>query len=465
MSHLFRILLFCFVLPLVAVTGIGCSDNPPSPDDDDDDTVAPPDDDDDDAVSCNGDYDCDFTSGLEICSTEGQCIEGDRNNTIEEAQLLEMNASVSLPLAPAGDVDWFSFFGSPGDLVLIASSADNTDLLDTFLVFADSEGNVIGYNDDFDRVSSIAPDSRLYTGVASQGLWYFSVQDRRTWVNDPSDPPGGGPEHTYTATINSADPDNYITLAEGQDDSPEDAVVWDIAEPYVNYTSAGGLEPVEDEDWFSVPVSAGEVLRLYGFPNSGSLGSVKVEVFLPDGVTSLGHWVDMTWSTASRAWIPVLEDGDYYLRVTEEAGLGGFEYWYFLHGAKNPAKEGSPPEVEPNDSVEDATLLALGEQAFWARTYPASDVDSYRLEAEEGDAVSVSFSVLREEDETALDYQITNPTGEVVMSGAWTGGEEKVAQSVTLSAGTHHLTITPQAGDPMVEANRYYQLDVIVTRP
>ena len=76
MSRLFRILLSCFALSLVVVTGFGCSDNPPSPADDDDDTVAPPDDDDDDAVSCNGDYDCEFTSGLEICSEEGQCIEG-----------------------------------------------------------------------------------------------------------------------------------------------------------------------------------------------------------------------------------------------------------------------------------------------------------------------------------------------------------------------------------------------------
>ena len=121
--------------------------------------------------------------------------------------------------------------------------------------------------------------------------------------------------------------------------------------------------------------------------------------------------------------------------------------------------------MEPNDTVEDATLLALGDQAFWARTYPDSDVDIYRLEAEEGDVVSVSFTPLREDDETALDYQITNPTGEVVMSGSWTGEEEKLAQSTTLSAGTHYLTITPQGGDPVVEANRYYQLDVSFSRP
>lgn len=440
-----------------------CSGGPPSPGGDDDDTVAPPDDDDD--AQCSGDYDCAFASGLEICSDSGQCVEGDRNNSIAEAQLMEMNSSSSLPLAPAGDVDWFSFYGTPGDLVLLSSNADDTDLLDTFLVFADADGTVVAYNDDFDRVSSIAPDSRLYTGVASQGLWYFAVQDRRTWVNDPSDPPSGGPDYGYTVSLNSAEPDNYITVSTSGDDSAATAVTWDVVETYVNYSAGGMLEPELDEDWFSVAVSPGEVLRLYGFPNSGSLGSIEVEVYLADGVTLVDRWFDLTWETSNRAFVPVLEEGPYYLRVREADGLGGFDYWYYLHAAKNPAKEGAPPEVEPNDDESGSQALAVGAHSFWARVYPADDVDVYSLTAEAGDLVTVTLARLSDDDPTAVVVELTDATGASAGSASWAGEEDPVFSAVSLDSGTYHLTVSPQDPAEVISANHYYQLDVTFTRP
>jgi len=455
-------IILIFVLGLVLAA---CPVGPPNPGGDDDDVVAPPDDDDDDGVACEGDYDCEFASGLEICSDSGQCIEGDRNNGIAEAQLMEMNSSVSLPLAPADDVDWFSFYGNPGDLVLLSSNADDTDLLDTFLVFADAAGNIIAYNDDFDRVSSIAPDSRLYTGVSTQGLWYFAVQDRRTWVNDPSDPPGGGPDHGYTVTLTSAEPDNYVTISTDDDDGWDGAVVWAVTDPYTNYTAGGMLEPALDEDWFSVAVEPGEVLRLYGFPNGGSLGSIEVAVYLSDGVTLVDRWVDLTWETANRARVPVLEDGPYYLRVSEAAGLGGFDYWYYLHAAKNPAKEGAPPETEPNNSEAEAQALGVGEHSFWARLFPSDDSDVYSLEAEAGDLTTVTLARVGDDDPTAVQIELTDASGASVGSASWAGEEDPVFTATSLAAGTHHLTITPQDASAISSANHYYQLDVIFTRP
>jgi len=450
---------------LILVFSLALSGCPPSPGDDDDDVIAPPDDDDDDDNACSGDYDCAFASGLEICSDSGQCIEGDRNNSLGDAQLVEMNSSVSLPLAPAGDVDWFSFYGNPGDLVLLSANADDTDLLDTFLVFADAEGNVVAFNDDFDRVSSIAPNSRLYTGVAEQGLWYFAVQDRRTWVNDPAEPPGGGADHSYTVSLTSAEPDNYVTLGDGDHDSSAQAVSWEVTEPYTNYTAGGMLEPALDEDWFAVPVSPGEALRLYGFPNSGSLGSIEVEVYLPDGVTLVDRWTDMTWATEDRAWIPVLEEGPYYLRVREADGFGGFEYWYYLHAAKNPAKEGAPPEVEPNDSLAEAHSLSVGDNFFWARLYPSDDVDVYAIEAEAGDQVTVTLARVGEDDPTAVTIELADATGLSVSTASWAGEEDPVFVATSLATGTHSLTITAQEPSAISSANHYYRLDVSLVRP
>jgi hypothetical protein len=378
---------------------------------------------------------------------------------------MEMNSSVSLPLAPAGDVDWFSFYGNPGDLVHISASADDTDLLDTFIVFADSAGNVIAYNNDFDRVSSIAPDSRLYTGVSEQGLWYFSIQDRRTWVNDPGDPPGGGADHSYTVGLTSADPDNYVTVSDGDDDIPAQAITWPVDESYTNYTAGGMLEPAGDEDWFAVPVVPGEALRLYGFPNSGSLGSIEVEVYLSDGLTLIDTWTDMTWETSDRALIPVLEEGPYYLRVREAEGLGGFDYWYFLHAAKNSVEDGVPPELEPNDSFLEAHELAVGEHSFWGRMFPSSDVDVYAFEAEDGDLLQVTLARVGDDDPTAVILHLTDASGGDVSTAVWAGEEDPAIDLITLGSGTHHLAITPQDPAAVVSANHYYRLDVNFTRP
>lgn len=443
---------------------LGLSACPPD-ESDDDDVVAPPGTDDDDAPDCDGDYDCNFTSGLEICSDDGFCIEGDRNNSREEAQLLEMNSTATLPLAPAGDIDWFRFSGSAGDLVLLAASADDTDKVDTVIVFTDADGNEIAYNDDFDRVSDIAPDSRLYTGLSETGVWYFSVQDRRSWVNDPRNPAEGGAEHTYTASVVEANPDSYITVATGQDDSAEDAVAWDVVETYTNYTCGGMLEPTGDEDWFAVPVVESEALRLYGFPNSGSAGSVQVEVYLPDGETLVGTWQDLTWETEHRAWMPVLETGDYYLRVTEAEGLGGFDYWYYLHAAKNPAKEGQPSEVEPNDDASQAVALAVGTQTVWSRIFPAADEDWYSIDAEDGDQLTVTFARISGDEDTALAIDLMDPTGTITQSLTWDGEEDPVLSLEVLDqVGVWNLVIREQDPTAGATADRYYQLDVGLVR-
>ena len=146
MTHrLWPALLLAAALPLVAC--------PPPEEDDDDDVVAPPDDDDD----CDVDLDCDFTTGLEICGDEGVCIDGDRNNERAEAQLVEYNTSTQLFVAPAGDVDWFRFSGTQGDLILITTEAEDPETLDTVVQYYDEDGNEIAFNDDFDRVSSVPP--------------------------------------------------------------------------------------------------------------------------------------------------------------------------------------------------------------------------------------------------------------------------------------------------------------------
>jgi len=424
------------------------------------DLIAPPDD--DDGELCDADTDCSFTTGLEICDDDGLCVEGDRNNSRAEAQLVEYDTSTELYIAPAGDVDWFRFNGTQGDLVLMTTFAEDIDVLDTVIVYYDEDGNEIGFNDDFDRVASVPPDSRLYSGVPATGTFYFTVQDRRSWANDPTDPPVGGDDSKYVVTLGRAPGDTAVTVASEDNDSPAEASDWDVSETLVNYTAGGFLEPTGDSDFIAVPVIEGEALRVYGFPNSGSLGTVKVTVYLPDGSTPIASYESLSWAIDQRAWVPVLETGDYFLEVEEADGRGGFDYWYFLHAAKNPTEDGQPAEEEPNDDGGEAQALAAGGTTLWGRIHPAGDADWYSVEADSGDRLALRFERTDHGETTALAVELFDPAGDLVEEETWDGEEDAVFEAYELSSGTWQIRVTEQNPDAGDAADRFYQMSATV---
>jgi hypothetical protein len=462
---------------LLAVGAVGCPAG-----DDDDDTVTPPGDDDDSFTrnDCEEDVDCRFTSGLEICE-EGSCVEGDRNNSLAEAQLLAYDGAANLHIAPAGDVDWFRFNGTAGDLVRIRAMAEDTNVLDTVVRFYDAQGTELAFNDDFDRVGGIAPDAWLFTGVGATGPWYFSVEDVRSWVGDPSDPPEGGEDFAYDVDIvrAGAGAGAAMEVAAGEIDGPGDAYAWEIPEYRINYNLGGFLESAGDHDWLEIPVVRGAILRLYGFPNSGSAGVTRLRVYLPDGLTPITTIDGPGWSDDRRLWIPVLEDGSYFVEVSDAGGGGGYDHWYWLHGARNePPELEDPPgppidvETEPNDgaSPEDSGLHLTGPGSDstqrWARINPPGDEDWYAVEAEAGDRLTVSCARTEAAGEaTRLHIELRDPAGDVRAAGDWAGEEEAVLALQALdAAGTWHVVVTEQ--DPGAgSGGRYYGLTLAALRP
>jgi hypothetical protein len=441
-----------------SVAALALSACPPPTEDDDDDLVAPPDDDD---TTCDADTDCRFTVGLEICGGDGTCIEGDRNNSIDEAQLVVYDTSTQLYIAPAGDVDYYRVAGTQGDLFLLSTLAADPETLDTVIIFYDQDGNEIAYNDNFDRVSSVAPNSRLYSGVSASGTWFFSVQDRRSWVNDPSEPAVGGEDSQYTITLGRAPGDTAVLVATEDNDDAASATEWAVEITLTNYTIGGMLEPTGDRDWIRVPVQEGQALRIYGFPDSGSLGTTEVTVYLPDGVTPISTHQALAWDTDHRAFIPVLETGEYFLEVREADGRGGFGYWYFLHAAKNDADDGFPAEIEPNDTAADAHPL-LASDTLWGRIHPAGDEDWYSFSASANDRLTLRFVRTLHEESTALDVTLFDPSGEVAAEGSWNGEDGNVFELLELDSGDYTVQITEQNLEAGAAANRFYQLEVAI---
>ena len=469
-NHLHRLRVAWLPLSLViGLTGFwGCE---ASDEEDEESPVAPPGGSDVEAV-CDVDRDCDYESGLEVCDEYGQCVEGDRNNSRHEAQLIEYGDSVELYIAPADDVDWFRFYGTAGDLFLLTADAVDADFLDTVVVYYDENGDEIGYNDNYSRVTSVEPNSRFNSAVPSTNLFYFSLEDRRSWANDPSAlVPGSGGDRQYGLSLSQLGSDsNPLHIAEPNDEASE-AVFWGVDEYAVNYTVGGTLAPSKDRDWISVPVTSSEVLRLYGFPNSGSAGTTRVTVYMEDGETPIQTYEGLTWETEDRAWVPVLETGSYFLEVVDAGDSGGFDHWYFLHAAKNAPDDGPAVEVEPNDSAETATSLSLSfasgetvyQSTWWGRIGVAGDQDSYAVEAEAGDVLEVSFVATLHGENTAPQVQLVNPEGEAGDPVAWDESVDAPVVTEELTDGTWQVVIS-ESDEEAGAANAYYEVTFAVTR-
>ncbi len=420
----------------------------------DDDDVAPPDDD-DAADACEVDTDCSrFDNGLEICDiSAGFCVQGDRNNSRDESQLLTYDSTAQLYIAPAGDVDWFRFNGTEGDLLLISTAAVQTDDLDTVVIYHDQQGNQIGFNDDFDRVGSVPPDSRLYVGVPATGTFYISVQDRRSWANDPADPPDGGPDFQYALTLAQAGSSSNVPAISEPNDAAAEAEDWPVESYSTNFTIGGMLETDGDEDWIRIPVIAGETLRLYGFPNTGTQARPAVRVLMPDATTPIRTYTGLSWDTEDRGFVPVLETGDYYLQVTDENGTGGFDHWYYLHAAKNEPESDFRAEVEPNDSTPESLGFPGGASAaatIWGRIGAPGDVDRFGLPGAVGDRVTVRFARTEHGETTNPVVTLVDAQGAELVSAAWSGDDDSPAISLQSlpTAGDWQVVITE--ADPTV---------------
>lgn len=432
---------------------------------DDDDSFGPPDDD-DVADTCEEDQDCrDFDDGLEICSDDGLCIEGDRNNAREEAQLLPYGTETDLVIAPAGDVDWFRFNGTEGDLVLIRVDAEDEDELDPVVIYMDDQGNQIGFNDDFDRIGTT--NARLYVGVPSTGTFYISVQDKRSWVGDPNDPPEGGEDFGYTVRIDSAGGTSNVPVVDEPNEVFGDALLWNVEAYSTNYTLGGAFETAGDVDWLRVPVIAGEILRLYAFPNTGTAARPEVTVMLEDATTPIRSYTGLGWTAADRGYVPVLEDGFYYLQLEDVNGTGGFDHWYYLHAAKDEPDPEFRAETEPNDeTAEDLGFVAgsSGEVTFYGRIGGAGDLDTFRIPSDATGRVTVRFAATGHGENTNPVVTLLAPSGTEVASGAWDGVDDSTALALEPIDESGDWTLVISEADPLAgDGGRYYLATVSVS--
>lgn len=317
----------------------------------------------------DGSPDCvedDQCGELEICE-EQVCVEGDRDNTFEEATPIFQNQPLSGVIYPAGDVDTYVYTSLGPEWLRIetTTNGDPVENLDTVVQVFAANGAEHAVMDNFPtgRVSTF--DTVLYVFLPSAGTWYVTVEDVSTHYTSLFDESEwrGGEDFGYTLHVTTF---GSTTAESDAMDTPSSRV--HITSGSSIWAVGVNLETPGDSDWIELELpTGGQPLDVYGAIRiPGSPARPRVRLYDPSGGLLLEK-DDLGEQGIASFFDP--EPGTYLLEATDVLGAGGQDAWYVLYirtyepGANHPSFGSIPyePEREPNDHAVSATPHELFE--------------------------------------------------------------------------------------------------------
>ncbi len=400
---------------------------------------------------CAADGEC---SGWEICES-GACVDGDRNNSIDEAESILWDDTTTGWINPAGDVDYYRLSASGGEYVLVTTSGDyrdEDDAGDTVVTVRDSTGKVVAVSDDYPtgvRIGGL--DSLVYAWLQDAGDYIIEVEDAGTAYSDVD--PVGSPDFAYTLSVqewgrHTEEPDSLS--------SPNESVSTDA----VNLWSALGvaLESPGDKDYASVTIGAADsVLYLWGpVDRGGSEADPRLTLYDAGGtaVLSLDGVTEGVY-----AYHPMLDPGTYTLELSDSNGGGGDDYWFFSYSVLRESDPDSYPlESEPNDLQAQATFLSMTDTTTSGGSAYAygnalgfvddpSDADWFRVPARSGAELVVCVNSSVYGSLAAPSIEVYNSAGDLIESGAGSDVTRPTAkvENVLMDSQDYYLRIVDDA--------------------
>ena len=126
-----------------------------------------------------GEYDCesdDECSSWEICESQ-ECVDGDRNNSLDEAEGILWDDATSGYINPADDVDYYTFTAEGGEYIRVSVTNDSEEG-DTVLVLRNPSGKTHAVVDNHPTGGSVSTyDSVMYAYLDEAGTWSLSIED------------------------------------------------------------------------------------------------------------------------------------------------------------------------------------------------------------------------------------------------------------------------------------------------
>ncbi len=426
---------------LLATLAFGCPTDDCEPCECDDDTG----DDDDTPPECEDDEGC---SAWEICD-DGACVDGDRNNALDEGPLLAWGEERAGWINTDGDVDWYRLEGDQA--LFFRAYATTLDPLeeggvDTVLRFHSSDGTELGYNDTYTRLEHLYGTDALYVGCTPRTQsYYLSVLDHGTFVGD-AESMVSGEDAIYTVRVDEMDASE---MEDEPNDEADEATDSGINDYNVSFDRAGVISAPGDVDLWRVELETGSRLRLYAAERTATDISGRVRVLAQDGASEVASYDGLDWTF--QAGVPLLDEGPVYVEVRDRQGSGSDEHCYVLHLAADPPGEVYSAETEPNDDGPSAEPLEENDSDLLAvagRIAPPGDVDHFLFQVEAaGDEATLSLQGRSLGSSLAAHVQVLDPQGTELVSVDVDASDETVVENLDLDeVGTYHVVVT--ATDP-----------------
>lgn len=348
---------------------------------------------------------------------------GDRHNSLQDAMTILFNDDVEEVIAPAGDVDWYSFETlQAGQWVLLETISESADL-DTVVTLYASNGIEHAHMDNFDLYRITRADSSLVAWLPTAGTWYVAVEDVGTYYE--LEELNGGASYTYTLQLSTYE----ATTREGD---PEPVVEIDLPNGETLFREGVLIDEDGDTDLLEVTMPAGGgVLQITGgnyIDGSQAVPAITVEDADGNTVLQQDALGDGRYGILFGA-----EQGTYTVHARDGLGNGGNDHWYVLYF--RTYEEGATTtffgateydvELEPNDTPEEAwfpevnpgsnnqDLEFLGSYMEGQIEAPGDD-DWYAFSVFGTDMITVRCYADRFGSLADLAFELYNPAAELV---------------------------------------------------
>ena len=367
----------------------------PSNDDPVDDGVDPadpnPDEDDDAPVLPDPDDDPDGPNGG---------LDQEPNDDPDHANQLRPGDAARGSIDPAGDDDWY-FIEIEAGQTLTAETSDGNGgcALDTIVfIYASAPDPVVEVGSCGDDPAAVAGDDDGGADFCSLATW-TATQTGRHYVRVAEYGDDGTGDYTLTLTVSDGPQvDNEL---EPNDDMQHATPVRDGS------IIAGAIDPVRDDDWFSIALTAGSTMVMETSDGAGGCALDSVLVLYGDGARPLAE----TWSCnddpdeifcddnrgpglCSRLYFTAPNAGTFYVRLLERENDGTGNYQ--LHVEVDPPLRNryacaSENEIEPNDDMSLAGLVCDG-TVVHAAIDDVQEDDWYAVDLDAGETVVAQTS-------------------------------------------------------------------------
>lgn len=414
--------------------------------------------------ACTSDDNC---SAWEICEAEA-CVDGDRNNSVDEAEAMIWEETAGGYLNPASDVDYFAFSAAGGEWVKITTQSAGVDP-DTALTLRDPDGKVVTSSDNYPTGGTTSSyDSVIYAYLVQAGTYTIAVEDHATWSDDAKLVPEGGSDYTYELLLQE-----WGQVVDGG--SSSDAPGLEL-EPVDGSLYAVGFLVDEPGDvaWLGLDIDVSHAgLILYGVLDlTGSDLEPRVELY--DGDGALLSAKDDVGPSAT-LFYPDAQPGTHLVALTDADGDGGAAHWGYVFLSLGATDSAYDNEIEPNDTLAEANELFQESGTSSSGVYTVANVqgwadgpadqDWYAIEGLESGYLVACMNSEKWGSSIAPDIVVTDIGGEELGRVEGALGDDPNAAIENIVVGDEPYFVTIVAPDDAVGAlDEWYRLTIYVAQ-